>query len=144
MYKCKLGDNSSLFQAKCNIIRRASALPGTHSFIASWPFSTFPGAYKRVIVYTFKQHLPSGWPFHTIFSFNLLFSLLDALKQLNQSADPCTDFYEYVCGGWQDENALKPGETSVTGFSLVIEKSYNVLKGALDNAQKNYSNVRAC
>ena len=78
------------------------------------------------------------------FPFNLLFSLLDALKQLNLSADPCTDFYEYVCGGWQDENALEPGETSVTGFSLVVEKSYNVLKGALANAQKNYSNVRAC
>ncbi|KAJ7382376.1 hypothetical protein OS493_035437 [Desmophyllum pertusum] len=68
-----------------------------------------------------------------------LHASLDALKQLNQSADPCTDFYEYACGGWENENALEAGKTSVTGFSLVREKSYNVLKEALANASKNYS-----
>ena len=66
----------------------------------------------------------------------------DALKQLNQSADPCVDFYEYACGGWEKENALEPGETAVTGFSLVREKSYYVLKEALAFAEKNYSAVR--
>ncbi|KAJ7354731.1 hypothetical protein OS493_030507 [Desmophyllum pertusum] len=67
----------------------------------------------------------------------------DAFKQLNQSADPCTDFYEYACGGWEDENTLEAGETSVTGFSLVREKSYNILKDALENAKKTYPDNEA-
>ena len=76
------------------------------------------------------RHLSLSLPFST-----------DVLKQLNQRVDPCTDFYEYACGGWEDENALGPGETSVTGFSLVKEKSYNVLRDALSNATKTYSDV---
>ncbi|XP_068742310.1 endothelin-converting enzyme 1-like [Montipora capricornis] len=65
------------------------------------------------------------------------------LKQLNQSVDPCNDFYEYACGGWAKENALEPGKTSVTGFSLVTGKSYSILKHALENASKNYSDNEA-
>ena len=63
-------------------------------------------------------------------------------KQLNQSIDPCVDFYEYACGGWEKENALGPGDTSVTGFSLIRAKTHNILKYALENAQANYSSVR--
>lgn len=39
-------------------------------------------------------------------------------------------------------NALETGETSVTGFSLVREKSYNILKNGLTNTKANYSDVR--
>ncbi|XP_068727130.1 endothelin-converting enzyme 1-like [Montipora capricornis] len=72
-----------------------------------------------------------------------LIASLVVLRQLNQNVDPCTNFYEYACGGWAKENALEPGETSVDGFSLVRAKSNRILKHALENANKNYSDNEA-
>ncbi|RMX56366.1 hypothetical protein pdam_00004472 [Pocillopora damicornis] len=65
-------------------------------------------------------------------------SCKDAFKQLNQSVDPCEDFYEYVCGGWENENPLGDSETFVTGLTLARERSYNTLRAALENANRNY------
>lgn len=67
-----------------------------------------------------------------------LFTAQDAFKQLNQSVDPCEDFYEYVCGGWENENPLGDSETFVTGLTLARERSYNTLRAALENANRNY------
>lgn len=68
-------------------------------------------------------------------------SCKDAFKQLNQSVDPCEDFYEYVCGGWENENPLGDSETFVTGLTLARERSYNTLRAALGNANRNYFQV---
>ncbi|PFX27583.1 Endothelin-converting enzyme 1 [Stylophora pistillata] len=72
-----------------------------------------------------------------------LLTAQDAFKQLNQSVDPCEDFYEYVCGGWENENPLGDGETFVSGLTLAREKSFNILKKALENANRNYSQNEA-
>ena len=65
----------------------------------------------------------------------------DVFKQLNRSVDPCTDFYEFACGGWEKEHALKEGETRASGFSVLREKNYKVLKEELEGAKKNYAGV---
>ena len=65
----------------------------------------------------------------------------DMLQQLNQSVDPCEDFYQYACGGWMEKNPLKEGETSSTGFSIVSEKNYNILKEAVETSWMNYDKV---
>lgn len=63
------------------------------------------------------------------------------VQQLNQSVDPCEDFYQYACGGWIENNPLKEGETSRTGFSTVSEKNYAVLKKAVESSWQAYSKV---
>ncbi|XP_031553864.1 neprilysin-like [Actinia tenebrosa] len=74
---------------------------------------------------------------------NCLFTAYDMLQQLNQSVDPCEDFYQYACGGWIKSNPLRKGETSRTGFSTVSEKNYAVLKKAVESSWKTYSKNEA-
>jgi putative endopeptidase len=33
------------------------------------------------------------------------------LTFLDRKTDPCTDFYQFACGGWMEQNPLRPGET---------------------------------
>ncbi len=32
------------------------------------------------------------------------------LSNMNQSVDPCTDFYNFSCGGWDADNIVPPGK----------------------------------
>lgn len=40
------------------------------------------------------------------------------LESLKPSADPCGNFYEFVCGQWSQRGSLRPGEAIVTEDSL--------------------------
>ena len=31
------------------------------------------------------------------------------LSSMNESVDPCQDFYNFTCGGWNDDNIVPPG-----------------------------------
>ena len=46
-----------------------------------------------------------------------------------------------MCGGWENENPLGDSETFVTGLTLARERSYNTLRAALENANRNYLQV---
>ncbi|KAH7701046.1 Peptidase family M13 containing protein, partial [Aphelenchoides avenae] len=64
--------------------------------------------------------------------------LLDAM---NESVNPCDDFYEFACGRWVATNQLKPGEPE---RSIVTETKARVdqqVKGLLDECA--YSNSKA-
>ena len=40
-----------------------------------------------------------------------------ALKQsMNESVDPCEDFFQYSCGGWISDNPIPPSETMTSTF----------------------------
>ena len=45
------------------------------------------------------------------------------LRTMNASVDPCEDFYNYSCGGWEASNTIPSGYGSYSLFSSVARKN---------------------
>ncbi len=61
-------------------------------------------------------------------------------KTLDRSADPCTDFYRFACGGWLDQVELPADESEwVRSFSVIHERNRELLKELIEGAAKQPS-----
>jgi putative endopeptidase len=58
-------------------------------------------------------------------------------KHLDTKVAPCTDFYRYATGGWQDANPIPPEYSSFGGFVEVDERNKAILKSILEAAVKD-------
>ena len=46
----------------------------------------------------------------------------DIIRNMDQSVDPCTDFYQFSCGGFLEKTFIPEDKTRVISFTLLGEK----------------------
>ena len=50
------------------------------------------------------------------------------MRKMNQSVDPCRDFYAFSCGGWESSTFIPPEKPKFDTFSEVASANKAVLK----------------
>ncbi len=53
---------------------------------------------------------------------------------MDRVVDPCVDFYQYSCGGWQKKNPIPPDQTSWGVYGKLYQDNLNFLRGILEQA----------
>lgn len=59
------------------------------------------------------------------------------LSAMDPSADACTDFYQYACGGWQQHNPIPADQARWSVYGKLYQDNQRFLWGILDGLAKN-------
>ncbi len=62
------------------------------------------------------------------------------LTALDRTANPCTDFYQFTCGGWMAKHPAPPDQPSYGRFSELQDRNNEILRDILEGAAKPTSN----
>ena len=58
------------------------------------------------------------------------------IPSMDKSAEACTDFYQYVCGGWMKNNPIPGDQARWSVYGKLNDENYQFLRGMLDTASK--------
>ena len=64
-------------------------------------------------------------------------SVSPIVDAMDTTAEPCTDFYQYACGGWLKKNPLPNDRPRYARFTELYENNSKVLKAILDGVSAN-------
>ncbi|KAI4229897.1 MAG: hypothetical protein L6R36_000543 [Xanthoria steineri] len=65
--------------------------------------------------------------------------LLHTVASPSQKIDPCTNFRDYVCAGWDSRNELRDGQSQISRRSTLSEQTQSVLRQIIESSGPHFS-----
>src|SRR6267142_845488 len=59
------------------------------------------------------------------------------VSSMDKSIDPCSNFYQYACGGWRKKNPIPPDQTSWSVYGKLYQDNLNFLRRILEQASSS-------
>ena len=64
------------------------------------------------------------------------------IDALDRKIDPCTDFYQFACGGWIAKNPVPADRRSYGRFAELQERNFTLLRRILESARRDTAIAR--
>lgn len=59
------------------------------------------------------------------------------IENMDSTAQPCSNFYQYACGGWLKKNIIPETSSRYSNFDILRDDLEVVLKGQLEYRSAN-------